>query len=136
MHANPAEVIGLFTRLHTGSKRDLPIRNSDMGVLMFLRHEGRGVRPVEVAEHFRVSKAAASTMIKRLHVAGYVEKNATERDGRSVQLFLSLKGKAFVEETVEQFLSVTEKLENGLGTERFIQLIRLLEDANEILGRE
>jgi len=36
---NSADVIGMFCRLHLNSKRDLPIRSSEMGVLIYARKQ-------------------------------------------------------------------------------------------------
>lgn len=132
-----AEEIIMFCRLNFNTKKDLPIRSSEMGVLYFIWEdgpsEGAAVSPVMLAEFFQVSKPMVTIMISSLCKKGYLIKVPSTTDKRSFNLELTQKGVELVKSAQNEYLKNLEILSNEMGKRNFDQLISLLGKANSIL---
>jgi hypothetical protein len=60
--ASASEQISLFCRLNVNAKVDLPIRSSEMGMLIYLCQKDAQATPMAVADYFQVTKAMATNM--------------------------------------------------------------------------
>mgnify|MGYP000870724505 CR=1 FL=1 len=78
-----SEQISLFCRLNTHTKRDLPIRSSEMGMLIYLVKTQGEKTPNAVAQFFKVTKSMATNMVSALLAKGYIEKQRSKTDKRS-----------------------------------------------------
>lgn len=130
------DTIGMFCRLNMNARRDLPIRASEMGVLIFMQKQNAPVTPVEISHFFNIKKPSVTTILTHLHDNQYIEKQKSETDGRSYTITLTQKGKDLVEERYEAYLSNVETIYASLGEQDFLQLVRLLEKANAALTKE
>lgn len=131
-----SEQVSLFCRININTKRALPIRSSEMGMLIYLVKTGEEKTPNAVARFFKVSKAMATNMATSLVSNGYIEKRRSEDDKRSFLLYPTQKAVQLVDETCEEYFKMMSVLEAKMGGQRFDELISLLETANEILLEE
>jgi DNA-binding MarR family transcriptional regulator len=131
-----AEAVALFCRLHMNQKRELPIRASEMGLLIFIVKNPDEPTPLKAARFFQISKPMVTAMVRVLEKKGYITKNPSRQDGRSFTLLPTEKALAMVEQTYQEYTRRIESLCAAMGAEDFDRLIRLIEKANGILGEE
>ncbi len=134
--ASDADCIALFCRLHLNGKKNLPVRSSEMGLLIYASKREAPVTPLEISEFFKISKPAVTVMIRALLEQDYLHKVSSHKDGRSYTVTLTSKGTELVETTASAHFSRLERLEREMGTPDFRQLLNLLQRANAILLNE
>lgn len=132
-HIKGAEVISLFCRLNINRKNELPIRSSEMGLLIFLVRSGEPPTPLDVARFFKISKPMVTAMVRVLERDGYLAKKPSRSDGRSFSLCPTEKARLLVEQTYDEYLRTMGLLHDKLGETDYEVLIVLLERANSIL---
>lgn len=128
--------ISLFCRLNLNTKQELPIRSSEMGMLIYLVKTEEEKTPNAVAKFFKVTKSMATNMATSLLNNSYIEKIQSEADKRSFLLIPTDKAIRLVEDTYEEYFRTMSLLESKMGEQKFDEFIRLLETANEILLEE
>lgn len=128
-----ADAIGMFCRLHMNTKRDLPIRPSEMGVLIYIQKQSESVTPLMISQFFNIAKPSVSAMVKALTKNGYLTQSPSETDKRSYTINISDKGKMLVETTFVEYFKSVELLKEKMGEAKFNQFIELVETANKIL---
>lgn len=131
-----SELVSLFCRMNTNTKRELPIRSSEMGMLIYLVKTEEEKTPIGVARFFRFTKSMATNMVTSLSSNGYIEKKQSETDKRSFLLIPTDKAIQLVEDTYEEYFKMMSVLKNKMGEEKFNKLLVLLETANDILLEE
>lgn len=130
-----AEAVSLFCRLHVNTKKDLPVRSSEMGLLILVAKSETPVTSVLAADFFKVSKPMVAAMVASLRKKGYLEKAPLAGDKRSYRLCATEKAAALVEEAYQAYFCVMELLKTKMGG-NFEKMIALLEQANQILLEE
>lgn len=128
-----ADAIGMFCRLHMNTKRDLPIRPSEMGVLIYTQKQSESVTPLMISQFFNIAKPSVSAMVKALTKNGYLTQSPSETDKRSYTINITDKGKMLVETTFVEYFKSVELLKEKMGEAKFNQFIELVETANKIL---
>ncbi len=130
---NSADAIGMFCRLHMNTKRDLPIRPSEMGVLIYTQKQSDSVTPLMISQFFNIAKPSVTAMVKALVNKGYLMHSPSETDKRSYTISLTDKGITLVETTFIEYFKTVELLKEKMGESKFNQFIELIETANKIL---
>lgn len=128
-----AEMVSMFCRLNINMKKDLPVRSSEMGLLILIYKSDLPVTPVMAADFFKVKKPMITTMVSNLFKHGYIEKMPSLEDKRSYSLSPTEKTRKLVEDTFSEYLKTMEQLRHKLGAIDFAELIALLEKSNSIL---
>ena len=128
-----AEQISLFCRLNMNAKRDIPIRSSEMGMLIYLCKTEGDKTPRGIAEFFNVSKAMATNMVTAMAKQGYIEKHVFEKDHRRSLITPTTKARVLVETAYGEYYRTIGLLEERMGGEDFDQMLTLLNRANAIL---
>lgn len=131
-----ANAVALFCRLQMNIKRDIPIRPSEMGVLIFIQKHGELVTPRMISSFFKISKPSVTSMINALIKKDYLIKAQSEKDGRSYTLLATEKGKELVETTYREYFKTMELLKQRMGSREFNLFIELIQRANNILAEE
>lgn len=131
-----SEQISLFCRLNIHTKRELPVRSSEMGMLIYLCKSDGEKTPKGVAQFFKFSKAMATNMVASLQKKGYLHKIPALEDGRSFILCPTEKARELVDSTYEEYYKTMPVLHEKMGTDNFHALIGLLTEANRILLEE
>jgi len=135
-----AEVIGLFIRLNIHSKRNLPVRSSEMGLLIFVVENvvknGASVTPAMAAEFFKVKKPMITAIVSSLTKQGYIIKIPSKEDKRSYTLTPTEKAIEIVEHAFFEYCKTLKSLRLRLGGDDFYTLIALIGKANAILLKE
>lgn len=128
-----ADVIGMFCRLNMKVKRDIPIRASEMGVLIYTSKQVDVVTPLMISQFFKISKPSVTSMIKPLLRLAYLEKTISMLDKRSYTLSITKKGINLVNSTIDDYYKSIDTLIEKMGINEFSNFIELLNKANEIL---
>lgn len=131
-----AEQVSLFCRLNINARKRLPIRSSEMGMLIYLSKSEGEKTPMGAANFFKVSKSMATNMVSSLYKKGYIEKKTVHEDRRSVLLVPTPLGEELVESTYQEYYKTMSYLQKHMGDEAFSNLILLLRKANEVLLEE
>ena len=129
-----AETISMFCRRYIYAKRNLPIRRSEMGVLIITAKSTEPVTAVVLSELLCVSKPSITSKINTLSNMGYIEKVQSSTDKRKYFLKLTPKGELIVDETASEYLKLIQFLSDEMGQEDFEKLHELLQKANAILN--
>jgi len=127
------DALGRFCRLKLAVKQDLPLRSSEMGVLIYLSKQTGDVTPLMVSEFLRVKKPSVTPLIQTLIKKGYVTKQQSKIDKRSYTLQVTERGFRLLEEVEADYLLSVSVLKEKLGDDQFNEWIRLTEKANTIL---
>lgn len=127
-----AEAVSLFCRLHINNKKDLPIRSSEMGLLILITKSEVPVTPVMAADFFKVKKPMITTMLNSLLKQKYIEKVPSATDKRSFTLNPTKKAIALVEKAYQEYFSMMRLLQTKMGKD-YETMIKLIEKANEII---
>jgi DNA-binding MarR family transcriptional regulator len=131
-----ADVVGLFCRLHMNTKRDIPIRPSEMGVLIFTQKQIDPVTPLMISSFFKIAKPTVTSMVNALINQNYLVKTPSPTDGRSYIVSTTDRGKELVETTFDEYVRTMEVLRYKMGNKDFTLLIELIQKANNILSEE
>ena len=134
MHA--AEQVSLFCRLNLNTKRELPVRSSEMGLLIYLSKAETKRSPMDAARFFKVTKAMVTNMVTSLAKKGYLTKEPDPSDGRGSLLNLTEAGRRLVACTCDEYCKTMSALRDRMGEADFSAFLTLLEQANTILLEE
>ena len=130
------EVIALFCRININTKRELPIRSSEMGLLIFIVKEEGEHTPLEISEFFKVTKPMVTAMVNSLVKKEYITKVKSSVDKRSFIVKPTEKAVSIVNKTYNEYFKNMQTLRTCLGNHEFSELIELLTKANSILLEE
>lgn len=117
-------------------KHDLPIRSGEMGFLIYLCRTDGEKTPTAAARFFKVSKANVTNMVSSLVRKGYLQKDKSGADRRSVLLIPTSKAEELVDAAYTEYFRTMQVLQRNMGEEAFENFISLLETANKILLEE
>jgi len=131
-----AETVSMFCRLNINVKKGLPIRSSEMGLVILIYKSDKPVTPVMAADFFKVKKPMITLMVSNLLKLGYIEKILKLEDKRSYSLMLTEKANLLIDDTYSEYMKTMELLRHKLGSKDFDKLITLLEKANFTLLEE
>lgn len=131
------EDIAAFCRANMTKKKPIPIRSSEMGVLIYIvRHaEENGVRSVDLSNYFGIQKSSVSSIISSLASQGYIKK-VSSKDKRSNPLVASDKGINLVENTYEDYHNTSEKIIDKLGKETCEQFLSVMAKITKIIQED
>ncbi|AMC93131.1 MarR family transcriptional regulator [Erysipelothrix larvae] len=128
-----SEQISLFCRMNIRLNKNLPIRSSETGLLIYLVKTDFEKTPKGVAQFFMFSKSMATNMVTSLVSKGYLEKIKSDIDKRSIQLTPTDKAIHLVNETYESIFDSIVSLRKKMGDVQFDTMIDLIATANSIL---
>jgi DNA-binding MarR family transcriptional regulator len=131
-----ADIVAMFCRLQMNAKKDLPIRSSEMGVLIFTQKQNNSVTPMMISKFFRITKPSVTSIINSLIKSGYLIKTPSTKDNRSYNVSVTNKGKDLIESTYKEYVRTMELLKEKMGNKEFDLFIELMNKANNILSEE
>ncbi|MBH1939944.1 winged helix-turn-helix transcriptional regulator [Mobilitalea sibirica] len=131
-----ADAVGLFCRMYMNLKRDLPIRPSEMGVLIFTQKQNIPVTPLMLSNFFRIAKPSVTSIINSLIRKEYLIKIPSTTDGRSYTVSTTDKGKKLVKNTFDEYFKIMQVLKSKMGRKDFALFVDLIQKANNILSEE
>lgn len=134
--ARASEAVSLFCRLNINTKRNLPVRAGEMGLLIYIVKTPEPVTSIMAADFFCVSRPMVSNMVKVLERSGFIARTPSPHDGRCFILTPSRKAIDLVEGMYSEYFRMMELLENRMGSDEFRQFIMLMEHANDIMKGE
>jgi DNA-binding MarR family transcriptional regulator len=130
------EIISRFCRLQMNMRRDIPIRPSEMGTLIFVEKSEEPVTPLMISNFFGISKPSVTDMINSLIKKNYLIKTPSDKDKRSYTVSPTQMGYELVETTFKEYVKTMELLEQKMGAQEFKLFLQLVEKANKILCGE
>jgi DNA-binding MarR family transcriptional regulator len=131
-----ADAIAMFCRLQMNLRRDIPIRPSEMGVLIFTQKQSDPVTPLMISNFFRIAKPSVTAMVNSLIKKDYLLKTLSLTDRRSYTVETTCKGKELVESTYTAYFRSMELLKKKMEDKEFNVFIQLVQKANNILSEE
>jgi DNA-binding MarR family transcriptional regulator len=130
------DAVTRFCRFQMNMKRDIPIRSSEMGALIFVQKSEEPVTPLMISSFFGISKPSVTDMVNSLIKKEYLSKTPSVEDKRSYTLSVTPRGAELVEATFSEYVRSMELLEEKMGREEFKLFIELLQRANKVLSEE
>lgn len=131
-----ADIVSMFCRININTRNNLPIRSSEMGLLIFINQSEEPPSSREAVEFFKVSKPMVAGMVRSLEKKDYLKRGDSPDTNRRFTLLLTDKGKKLVEETTGEYLKSMAIMREGLGVEDYDTLLTLLERANTLMLEE
>ncbi len=128
-----ADIIGMFCRLKMNIKHDMPVRSSEMGVLIYIQKEQGEVTPSMISDFFKIAKPSVTSMVSSLVKKGYLDKIMSDTDKRSYALRMTRKGNELLDSTFSEYYRTINELSERMGKKAFDQFIRLMQMANDIM---
>ncbi len=132
-YLNANIVFSKFSRNYMALKKDLPIRPSEMGVLNIIVKREGPFTPIAIADLLEVTKPMVANHISVLEKKGYITKEYSQKDKRSFYVIPTEKAKTLVIETETKLNKKLINLEKKLGTKKFDDLIKALEETKTYL---
>ncbi len=130
------DAVSRFCRLQMNVKRDIPIRASEMGALIYVEKSDEPATPLMISSFFGIAKPSVTDMVNSLVEKDYLIKIPSKVDRRSYTLKVTIKGHELLETTYNEYFRTIELLEERMGYEEFKLFIQLLKEANNILSEE
>lgn len=131
--ASAIDTIHIFHRLWQMTKESLPIRHSEMSLLLLIVKSNIPVTSVMAADSLKVKKQMITTMTRVLEKKGFIEKCPSTEDGRSFILSSTQEGRDFVAERYKEYFKTVGRLREELGDQDFTTWIALLKKAGSVL---
>lgn len=130
------DAVTRFCRHQMNLKREIPIRASEMGALIYVQKSDVPATPLMISNFFGIAKPSVTDMINSLVKKDYLIKIPSKVDKRSYTLEVTLKGNELLETTHNEYFRTLELLEERMGDQEFELFIRLIQKANNILSEE
>ncbi|MEM6305637.1 MAG: MarR family transcriptional regulator [Pseudomonadota bacterium] len=97
-------------------------------VISHLINRGDGAMPIDMARAFQVPKTSMTHTLKGLEKAGYVEMRPNPDDGRSKRVWLTAKGRALREDTIQAMAPEMLQVIADFDLERLLNILPVLTD--------
>jgi len=127
------ELLRLFGRLRGIALDQNPLASHRVSgpqlTLLEWVEESPGCRIQELADGLALTAPTVSVSVRRMQQAGLLSRQPDPTDGRSVQLFLTRRGRALLGRARAFRLGMMQRLLSGLAAEEQEQLLLLLERA-------
>jgi DNA-binding MarR family transcriptional regulator len=130
------DAVSRFCRLQMNTKKNIPIRSSEMGFLIYVQKCDVQVTPLMISNFFGIAKPSVTDMVNSLIKKDYLNKIPSKADRRSYTLQITEKGNELVEATYKEYFRNMELLEEKMGCQEFKLFIQLLQEASRILSEE
>jgi DNA-binding MarR family transcriptional regulator len=94
----------------------------------FMNIGSEGISNNEIAEKMRVTKQAASRIVRELEASGLVRGEKSDSDGRSVKLYLTEEGQKFQELATNEARLLRKDYVKVIGRERYETAVDVLKE--------
>lgn len=130
---NGYQVITQFCTHFNHFKRHSNIHSDELDTLLYIANSEVDVSCIMLAHYFNVSKPRITKIINKLQEKHLIEKRPLKKDGRSQVLTLSDEGIRLLSHQQNECYKIIDQLVEELGFGDFIQLLELLNRANNII---
>lgn len=128
---NQVEAIRLFSSLYVRkSKKGAVASAQEVDALFRIALSEVPMTPLHLSQSMGISKTIVSRLIENLTAKAYVEKRYDMEDKRSYHLYISEDGRETLDLLCHYYLDPLYELEEKLGKEPFLELMRLIQAAN------
>ncbi|MDH5164519.1 MarR family winged helix-turn-helix transcriptional regulator [Heyndrickxia oleronia] len=104
---------------------------SEQNLIMAILWEQEGVSQNEIALRLNKDKSSVARMIVTLEKKGYIHRTICQKDRRSIEVFLTEKGKMLGKDVIPINQNIINTISKGMTEEEVIQLQRLLTKVRE-----
>lgn len=111
------------------------VYRSQHQILMFVA-DSPNVSQKEIAAKYGVSTATIAVSLKKLEKGGYIRRIVDEKDNRFNQICVTEKGRKMVDDSVETFRRIENRMFEGFSEEEFYKLEELLDKVFHNLEKE
>lgn len=94
----------------------------------FMSIGSEGISNNEIAEKMRVTKQAASRIVRELEASGMVRGEKSDSDGRSVKLYLTEEGQKFQDLAANEAKQLKKEYVKAIGRERYETTVNVLNE--------
>lgn len=94
----------------------------------FMNIGSEGISNNEIAEKMRVTKQAASRIVRELEASGMVRGEKSDSDGRSIKLYLTEEGQKFQDIVANEAVLLWKEYMKAVGRERYQIAMEVLEE--------
>lgn len=140
-HERSQSFLSLFMRIDRrfmgkcfGQMQELGIYPGQIPVLGLLAHKD-GLSQREIAEHLRIKPPTVNVTVQRLEKAGFLYREADEKDQRISRIYLTEKGKKAKENGLKKVKENEKILLSGLSDAELCLLRRMLEQITENIDK-
>lgn len=140
-HERSQSFLSLFMRIDRrfmgkcfGQMQELGIYPGQIPVLGLLAHKD-GLSQREIAEHLRIKPPTVNVTVQRLEKAGFLYREADEKDQRISRIYLTEKGKKAKENGMKKVKENEKILLSGLSDAELCLLRRMLEQITENIDK-
>lgn len=125
------EIGGQFGRIKRQQGPVEGLKHSEVGVLYCVKMSqeagATGVKVSEISNMLRVTAPSVTQLIKGLEVNGYIIRQPSERDRRTVQIRLTEKGEDTIKMAMDALYAMYLDLVDYLGEEESLHFANLME---------
>lgn len=114
-------------------KRHSDIHSDEIDALLYISTNPQAITPHKLADYFNVSKPRITKVINKLLEQQYIEKRVSLKDSRSQTLHLTSLGIKKLSAIQKDCYKIIDRLVDELGFGDYIQLVELLNRANQLL---
>lgn len=104
---------------------------SEQNLIMAILWEQEGVSQNEIALRLNKDKSSVARMIVTLEKKGYIHRTICQKDRRSIEVFLTKKGKMLGKDVMPINQNIINTISKGMTEEEVTQLQRLLTKVRE-----
>ncbi|GIN40680.1 MULTISPECIES: MarR family winged helix-turn-helix transcriptional regulator [Heyndrickxia] len=104
---------------------------SEQNLIMAILWEQEGVSQNEIALRLNKDKSSVARMIVTLEKKGYIYRTICQKDRRSIEVFLTEKGKMLGKDVIPINQNIINTISKGMTDEEVTQLQRLLTKVRE-----
>lgn len=112
--------------------RPVGMRSTQLSVLSVLSHRGK-LTFGELGEHFLMDQTTVTRNINIMKKLGLITVTAGEHDARKKYIAISEAGAQKLAEAIPLWKQAHSKITQGLGEERFDELMKLLKDVERLV---
>jgi len=113
--------------------RSYEITPEQWSVLFHIIHE-EGVIQKRIAELTYKDKPTITRILHQLEQKGFIKRQADEQDRRSLRIYSTEMGQKLISETEEIEKGLIEDMQNGIGKQRYHELMQSLIALNDYLS--
>lgn len=96
------------------------------GVIFIPLFDTDGLSITEMLQSSKITKQTASIYVRELEKLGYIKKKRNAADKRTINIFLTPKGKKLKSVADVSVAEVNDEFQNRLGTTEFKRLLKIL----------
>lgn len=113
--------------------KDMPVKFHEFGILIEISKHNNMITPSELSEILEVSRPAITPFLNSLEANGYIKREISAEDRRSIFISLTKKGRELESRTKQRKQLLLESFIEKLGENDAKELMRIMKKAEIII---